>query len=84
MELTRFGEQLKDQIISMDITKQEIVTHSFLGMDGYALFADAMNRCETRVIIVSVSMTKYIRRQSLRESWDLSRSIEKARRIGPL
>ena len=84
MELTRFGEQLKDQIFSMDITKEEIVTHSFLGMEGYALLVDAMNRCENPGNNVGVLMKKYIRRESLRELWDLSRSIEKVRRIGPL
>lgn len=46
MDLTDFGERLKKKIISLGFTKQDIVTHSLLGMEGYALLASAMNQCE--------------------------------------
>lgn len=45
MDPTEFGERVKDKIKSMNIARNEIVSHTLLGVEGYAFLLQAMNRC---------------------------------------
>jgi len=45
MQLTKFGKHLKTRLKSINIAKNQLVTHTLLGIEAYAFLLQAMNRC---------------------------------------